>query len=152
QRVGLAFTTYQTHKLFLLGVSPDGGRPSVCERTFPTSMGLWSDGQALWLASGYQIWRFANVLAPGQLHEGHDRLFIPRTGHVVGDLDVHDLTVQDDGRLVFVNTKFNCLATLDERHSFRPLWKPPFVSKIAAEDRCHLNGLALDGGKVRYVT
>jgi hypothetical protein len=25
-------------------------------------------------------------------------------------------------------------------------------SKLAAEDRCHLNGLALDGGQPRYVT
>jgi uncharacterized protein (TIGR03032 family) len=28
----------------------------------------------------------------------------------------------------------------------------PFVSRLAAEDRCHLNGLALDEGRPRYVT
>jgi uncharacterized protein (TIGR03032 family) len=56
------------------------------------------------------------------------------------------------GRVVFVNTLFGCLATVSETHSFVPLWKPPFLSKLAAEDRCHLNGLAMESGKPRYVT
>jgi uncharacterized protein (TIGR03032 family) len=151
ERVGLAFTTYQSHKLFLLGVGTDG-RPAVCERTFPNCMGLWANSQTLWLATKYQIWRFANALTPGQNYEGRDRLFIPRTGYTTGDLDTHDLAVEDTGRLVFVNTKFGCLATFDDRASFRPLWKPPFLSRLAPEDRCHLNGLALADGRVRYVT
>jgi uncharacterized protein (TIGR03032 family) len=37
-------------------------------------------------------------------------------------------------------------------HSFKPLWKPPFISKIAPEDRCHLNGLAMKDGAPKYVT
>ena len=53
---------------------------------------------------------------------------------------------------MFVNTKFGCLATLNDRFSFTPLWKPPFLSKLAPEDRCHLNGLALENGAARYVT
>jgi uncharacterized protein (TIGR03032 family) len=57
-----------------------------------------------------------------------------------------------DGRIVFVNTLYNCLATTSERHSFAPLWKPPFISKIVKEDRCHLNGLAMQDGVPRYVT
>jgi uncharacterized protein (TIGR03032 family) len=53
---------------------------------------------------------------------------------------------------VFANTKFNCLATLAERDSFTPIWRPPFISRLAAEDRCHLNGLGLRDGKARYMT
>ena len=53
---------------------------------------------------------------------------------------------------MFVNTLFSCLATVSERYSFRPLWKPSFISKLAAEDRCHLNGLAMENGVPRYVT
>jgi uncharacterized protein (TIGR03032 family) len=37
-------------------------------------------------------------------------------------------------------------------HGFRPLWKPPFISRLAAEDRCHLNGLAMQDGAPAYVT
>ncbi|MCA1852281.1 MAG: TIGR03032 family protein, partial [Beggiatoa sp.] len=56
------------------------------------------------------------------------------------------------GGPVFVNTLFSCLATVSECHSFIPLWQPPFITKLAAEDRCHLNRVALDRGVPRYVT
>jgi uncharacterized protein (TIGR03032 family) len=151
QQVSLAFTTYQAGKLFVLGRHPDG-RPTVVERTFDRCMGLWADGQTMWVSSRFQLWRFANVLRPGEAYQGCDRLYVPRTGHTTGDLDIHDVAVDGSGRVVFVATLFGCLATLSERHSFTPLWRPPFLSKLAAEDRCHLNGLALDDGRPRYVT
>src|SRR5258708_22119121 len=100
----------------------------------------------------YQLWRFENALRPGFQHQGCDRLYIPKVGYTTGDLDVHDIAVEASGRVLFVNTKFGCLATLSERDSFTPLWRPPFVSRLAAEDRCHLNGLALEDGRARYVT
>jgi uncharacterized protein (TIGR03032 family) len=152
QHVSLAFTTYQTGKLFLLGAKPDG-QLAVFERTLNRCMGLWAgDDQTLWLSSLYQLWRFENALQPGATHQGCDRLYIPRTGHTTGDLDVHDVAVDSSGRLIFVNTKFNCLATLAPRDSFSPIWRPPFISKLAAEDRCHLNGLAMMNGKPRFMT
>ena len=67
-------------------------------------------------------------------------------------LDIHDLALDGGGGLVFVNTLFSCLARSSDTHSFTPLWKPPFISKLAAEDRCHLNGLAMKDGKPAYVT
>ena len=151
QRVGLAFTTYQTGKLFLIGLQPDG-RLSVFERTFNRCLGLWGDGQTLWMTSLYQLWRFENVLESGQSANGFDRVFVPQVGYTTGDLDIHDVAVDADGKVVFVNTLFGCLATISERHSFVPLWKPPFLSKLAAEDRCHLNGLAMEAGRAAYVT
>src|SRR5438093_806380 len=121
QGVSLACTTYQTGKLFLLGRQP-GGQLAVFERTFNRCMGLWADGQTLWMNSLYQLWRFENLLPPGQFHQGHDRLYVPMVGHTTGDLDVHDIAVEASGRVVFVNTKFGCLATLGDRASFTPLW------------------------------
>jgi uncharacterized protein (TIGR03032 family) len=151
QQVSLAFTTYQTGKLFLLGRRPDG-QLAVFERTVNRCMGLWADGQTLWLSSLYQLWRFENVLRPGAHYQGGDRLYVPKVGYTTGDLDVHDIAVEAGGRVVFAATRFSCLATLHERYSFTPLWRPPFVSKLAPEDRCHLNGLALENGRARYVT
>src|SRR5947207_9982868 len=49
-------------------------------------------------------------------------------------------------------TRFSCLCTLDPDYSFVPRWQPPFISALAAEDRCHLNGLAMVDGRPRYVT
>ena len=151
QRVSLAFTTYQTGKLFLLGRHPDG-RLAVNERTFNRAMGLWADGQSLWLSTLYQLWRFENLLKPGELHQGYDRLYVPKVAHTTGDLDIHDIAVDHNGRVLFVATGFGCIGTLAERSSFTPLWRPPCLSKLAAEDRCHLNGLALDAGRPRFAT
>lgn len=148
----LAFTTYQAGKLFFIGLRPDG-RLWVHERSFERCMGLAVDGNALLMASLWQLWRFENTLPPGQkAPDGTDRLFVPKVAWITGDLDIHDVAFDADGRPVFVNTLFSCLATVSESASFVPLWQPPFVSKLAAEDRCHLNGLAMKDGCPAYVT
>ena len=151
QKLSLAFSTYQAGKLFFVGLQPDG-RLSIFERTFNRAMGLWSDTQTLYLSTLYQIWRFDNVLAPGKRQDGYDRLFVPQVAWTTGDVDVHEMSVAGDGRLIFVNTLFSCLATLSESRSFAPVWRPPFISKLAAEDRCHLNGLAMKDGRPAYAT
>lgn len=152
-QVSLAFTTCGTGNLFLLGRHPDG-RLAVCERALGLSrvLGLWADGQTLWLNTSYQVWHFENLLRPGELYQGHDRLYVPKAGYTTGDLDAHDVAVDGAGRVVFVATAFSCLATLSGRATFSPLWRPPFVSELAAEDRCHLNGLGLADGRPRFVT
>lgn len=149
--LSIALTTYQVGKLFLLGLQANG-ELSVFSRSFDRCMGLCPTNNGFYLSSLYQVWRFENVFTPGHQQDGYDRLYVPQVGYTTGDLDIHDMAVDVDGRLVFVNTLFSCLATLSETHSFKPLWRPPFISKLAAEDRCHLNGLAMKDGHAAYVT
>ena len=174
QNLSLAFTTYQAGKVFFIGLQPTG-QLSIFERTFERCMGLCIHGSTLYMSSLYQLWRFENVLEAGQIHNGYDCLYVPQVGYVTGDLDVHDVAVvyppltppsKGGGSLapplqsrgaggdspIFVNTLFSCLATVSETHSFVPVWQPPFISKLAAEDRCHLNGLAMGEGQPAYVT
>jgi len=149
--LSLAFTTYQAGKMFLIGLQANG-RLSVFERTFNRCMGMWSNGQTLWMTTLYQLWRFENALAPGEHSDGYDRLYVPQLAYTTGDLDIHDIGVKNDGAPIFVNTLFSCLAEPSAAKSFRPVWRPRFVSKLAPEDRCHLNGLAMENGAPRYVT
>ena len=152
QQLSLAFTTYQAGKVFWLGLRLNGSL-SVFERTFERSMGLCVRGNSLYLSTLYQLWRFENTLQSGQLYQGYDALYVPQMSYVTGDLDIHDVNaIEGISKPVFVNTLFSCLATVSETHSFVPMWKPPFISKLAAEDRCHLNGLALRQGQPHYVT
>lgn len=153
QRVSLGFSTYQTGKFFLIGRKADG-TISGFERTFNHCMGMWASQNAdtLWLSSRSQIWRFSQIPAHQDCYPGYDVAYLPNVAFTTGDLDVHDLIQEDNGRVVFVNTRFGCLATISERGSFRPVWKPPFLSALVPEDRCHLNGLAMRDGKARYVT
>ncbi len=85
---------------------------------------------------------------------GTDRVFYPRMAWVTGKLNVHDMVWTDAGQLVFVNTAFDCLATVDPTWSFRPLWQPEFLAgkDPSARDCCHLNGLCLQDGEIAYAT
>jgi uncharacterized protein (TIGR03032 family) len=149
----LAFTTYQAGKVFFIGLRGDG-RLAVFERTFGRCMGLGvaADARSLVLATQYQLLRFDNVVPNGGTHGEHDAVFSPHVAWITGDVDAHDVAFLPDGKPVFVNTLFSCVATVSEGYSFRPLWRPPFISRLAPEDRCHLNGLALEDGRPRYVT
>jgi uncharacterized protein (TIGR03032 family) len=151
QQASIAFTTYQVGKVFMLGTRPDGNL-HLTERTFPRCMGLGGDAQTLWMSSRYQLWRFENSLLPGQQFRDYDRVYIPQMAYTTGDLDIHDIVVGADGKPVFVNTLFSCVATVSETHSFRPVWQPPFISQLVPEDRCHLNGMAAIDREPTYVT
>ena len=104
------------------------------------------------MSSLYQVWYFENILVAGQRQDYFDKLYIPQIGYTTGDLDIHDMGVDAQGQLIFVNTLFGCLATLSHACSFKSLWQPSFISKLAAEDRCHLNGLAMKEGRPAFVT
>ncbi|WP_343269971.1 TIGR03032 family protein [Kordiimonas marina] len=147
----LAFTTYQAGKLFMLSAGADGNL-GVFERSIERCMGLAVSGNSLYVSSLYQIWRFENIMVPGEPRDGFDACFTPQMSYVTGDLDVHDMAADSDGDLIFVNTLFGCLAKPSLSASFTPLWHPSFLSKLAPEDRCHLNGMAMGANGPEYVT
>ena len=151
QRLSFAFSTYQAGKLFLIGLQKDG-QLSIFERTFNRCMGMAVSGNSLYMSSLYQLWRFENLLQPGEHYQNHDCLFVPQMSWITGDLDIHDMGFTKDRELVFVNSLFSCLSKTSEQYSFVPFWQPPFIDKLAAEDRCHLNGMALREGMPRYVS
>lgn len=151
-QVSLAFTSYQTGQLILAGVGPDG-RVAFNEQNYARATGLWAADGTLHVASMFQVWRLENMLRPGQYaNNAYDCVLVPREARTVNYVDLHEMAVDRDGRLIFVNSRFSCLATLDEKMSFRPLWRPPFISALAPEDRCHLNGLAMVDGAPAYAT
>lgn len=149
----IAFSTYQAGKLLLLGVGPDE-KLMVFERSFARAMGIavTPDGNTLALAGQHDIRRFDNVVKVKRSGSEYDAIYAPHAAWVTGDVDAHDIGFGSDGRPIFVNTLFSCLATVSDGHNFKPIWRPPFISRLAPEDRCHLNGMALDDGLPRYVT
>ena len=169
QNLSLAFTTYQTNRLFLLGRTA-AGKPTAINSSFDRPMGLYARGDTLYLAGRFQLWELQNQLRDKALHQGCDRLYIPHRATTTGDVNAHELVlaklpqgctlpetaprdeVRHQEQLVFVNTAFSCLAASSDTYSFLPVWQPPFISKLVPEDRCHLNGVAVADGEVRYVT
>ena len=150
--VSLMVTTYQANKLLVL--REQAGGLSILVRSFDRPMGLAVDAHRLTIGTRKEVWFLRNapdiatrVEPAGQ----HDACFLPRSSHVTGDIGVHEMAWAGD-ELWIVGTRFSCLATLNPDYSFVPRWRPPFVSALAAEDRCHLNGLALVDGQAKYVT
>lgn len=151
QRVSLVFGTPPA-KLWLVGTD-DRGDVAIFDRELDKVMGLASDGDSLWVATRFEIWRFVDVIGPGTVtDEGHDRLFVPREVFPTGDVNAHDLALDADGQPLWVNTRFGCLASVSDRWSFVPRWWPPFLSGPEPGDRCHLNGLAMRDGRAGWVT
>lgn len=150
----LAVTTYQAGKLLLIGW--DGKQPTLNARHFQRVMGLDVCGDTLALASDTEIRLFQNApllaedLLPDQPNR-YDALYLEKAIFHTGDLFVHDLAFTDAG-LVFVNTRFSCIATVSHEYNFVPLWKPPFLDEIVPGDLCHLNGLAIRDGQLQAAT
>lgn len=148
----LLVTTYQAGKLVV--VRSDGGVINTHFRAFNKPMGMALGRDRLAIGTSVDVWEFRNVPAvaaklepPGK----HDACFLPRSAHVTGDVQIHEMAYVND-ELWFVNTRFSCLATHDPDHSFAPMWRPKFISQLTPNDRCHLNGLGLVDGKPRWVT
>ena len=152
--VSIVFTSYQSGLVYLIGRRPEGGI-SIHHTRVPKPMGVCADESVggFMLAGDYQIYRFANVLDGNErANEAFDACYVPRQTWLTGRLDSHDIGIDGDGRPLFVNTRYNCLATVAPRYSFQSVWQPPFITDLIDEDRCHLNGLAMEDGKPRYVT
>src|SRR5690606_37782277 len=151
-RVSLAISSYQSGRVYLVG-SDKQVRVSFFERIFERAMGVVGNAQRIYLGGLYQLWRFENVLRPDEvIHGQYDKCYVTRNAQTIGDLDIHELGIRSNGKVVLVNTKYSCLAELSPTHSFKAIWKPKFISKLAPEDRCHLNGLAMVDGRPKYVT
>ncbi|MFY9821499.1 MAG: TIGR03032 family protein [Thermoanaerobaculia bacterium] len=148
----LLVSTYQSGRVIV--VRAEGEALNTHFRSFPSPMGLALGPRYLAIGTARHVWEYRNVgAAARQLKPAgkHDACFLPRACHVTGDIRIHDMAFAGD-ELWVVNTRFSCLCGLDRDHSFVPRWRPPFVSGLAPEDRCHLNGLAVVGGRPAYVT
>ena len=148
----LLVSTYQTGKLIC--ARHDGGQLNTHFRDFPRPMGLAVAPGRFAVGTRAEVLDYRNfpAVAPKVEPQGkHDACFLPRNKHFTGDIRIHEIEFAQ-GELWMVATNFSCLATLDAEHSFVPRWKPPFISQLVSEDRCHLNGLCVIDDEPRYVT
>src|SRR5262245_18669271 len=162
----LVVTTYQANKLLVVRATRAGTGGlglSTLVRTFERPMGVAVAAGQLALGTRNQVWLMRNapdiagrVEPAGQ----HDGCFLPRSCHVTGDIGIHEMAWVGPpspaaGRgqeLWIVNTRFSCLCTLHPDYSFVPRWRPKFISALAPEDRCHLNGVAIVDGRPKYAS
>jgi uncharacterized protein (TIGR03032 family) len=152
----IAISTYQAGKLVF--ISPKNEDELIqLPRSFqkPMGIGYQAESDRIALATKDEVLLFSNSPELAEHYprkpNTYDALWVPRAAYYTNALDLHDLSFGSDG-LYAVNTLFSCLVKIDEHYNFTPVWKPTFISKIASEDRCHLNGMAMQNGKPKYVT
>ena len=155
QRLGISLvvSTYQSGRLIFLRAE-NATTLNTHFRMFRSPMGIAVGDGRLAIGTEREVWDYRNqpaVSAHLDPPAKHDACYVPRKIHVTGDIRIHEIGYAS-GELWIVNTRFSCLCTLDDDNSFVPRWRPPFITHLAAEDRCHLNGMAIIDGRIRYVT
>jgi uncharacterized protein (TIGR03032 family) len=151
-QASLLVSTYQAGKVVVVGVAD--GKLSLAYPNFERAMGLAVRPDCLAVGTQTHVWilRSSPGLAPRLEPAGqYDGCYLTRSALYTGPIHGHEQAWIGE-ELWIVNTLFSCLCVPHERYSFVPRWRPPFISAFAAEDRCHLNGLAVAEGMVRYVT
>ena len=152
ERICLLVSTYQAGKLVVLGTNPSGLSLSFHNFEKATGIGVHARQLAIGTRTGISILHSApEVAAALPAERSCDACFVARTSHVTDEIGVHELQWCGE-ELWFVNTRFSCLCTLSDTFSFVPRWTPKFITRLAAEDRCHLNGLCVSGAFPRFVT
>jgi len=151
-RLSVLISTYQTGHLVV--VAARQGRLVLTFHQFERAMGIVVKPGTIGICTSKEVWFARNapdIAAKLEPRGDYDACFLARTSHFTGDIRAHEAAWV--GREFWVvNTLFSCLAALDPCYSFAPRWRPPFVSALVPEDRCHLNGLAVVDGVPRYVT
>ena len=148
----LVSTTDQQRMLIV--VRSDGERLHTDFVALKRPMGIAADSRRILVGGWDRVYEFLNMpaLSAGRAPlDGYDALYLLRNVHVTGAIDIHEMAFGGD-ELWCVATRFSCLCTLDQEHSFVPRWRPRFVTSYAPEDRCHLNGFALHNGRPKFVT
>ena len=148
----LLLSTYATGKLIC--ARRDGPRVNTHFRDLPRPTGLTVTRDGIAVATRSEIWRYRHApeaISRLDADRGYDACLIPHTRHLTGEIGTHELA-QAGAELWLVASRYSCLATLDERHSFVPRWRPSFVTELADEDRCHLTGVAVAGERPAYAT
>ena len=151
--MSILVTTYQAGKLISLRAQDNVLNTHFVDMEKP--MGVALQGSHLVVGTGPQVIHYYNMpdvgskVLPANTHDG---CYLPRSTHITGDIDIHEMGFTDDKELWLVNTKMSCLCTLDPEYSVMPQWRPPFITGYDLTDRCHLNGLAMRDGEPKYVT
>jgi len=150
--LSVAVSTYQAGRLVFLRA--EGETLNTHFRLFQRPMGMaFHEGRFI-VGAKREVYEFHNsrsIACQLEPKGKHDACFLPRHSHHTGDIQVHEMAFAGQ-ELWIVNTRFSCLCTLDPLHSFYPRWQPPFITDVAAEDRCHLNGLAIRDNQPAFVT
>ena len=153
--ISLAISTYQAGKVIIVSAINEDKLIQL-PRTFDNPMGMAVTKNGLAIATKNELVVLRNSAELAQSYPQkpgvYDTLYIPSATYYTGYISMHDMEFTKENKIIGVNTAFSCLCEIDNTYSFVPFWKPNFISKLAPEDSCHLNGMATENGEIKYLT
>lgn len=153
--ISLAVSTYQAGKVIILS-AVEKDKLIQLPRTFESPMGMATIDDVLAVATKNEVIVLRNSKSSAatypQKKNVYDGMFLPRATYYTGTVAMHDMAYLENDDLVGVNTAFSCLCKIDDKHSFSPFWQPDFISDLVPEDKCHLNGMAVENGAIKYLS
>ena len=157
--VSLFVSSYKAQRVISIGSFVDQRdkitKLSMWLTNFNRPMGLTATDKTIWVSASGNMWKFENT---GELEDSRENIgkfdsnYVIRRGHFSSDIDNHDICTDTNGQVYYCSAAFSCICTTSDDKSFKVFWKPPWISKIVPEDRCHLNGVCSRDGVPRYVT
>ena len=153
--ISLAISTYQAGKVIVLS-AVDKDKLVQLPRTFDAPMGMATtkDGLAIATKDEVVVLRNSKSSAPTYPEKKavYDGMYLPRATYYTGVVAMHDMAFMPNNDLIGVNTAFSCLCKIDDKYGFTPFWQPDFIKELVPEDRCHLNGMAVENGEIKYLS
>jgi uncharacterized protein (TIGR03032 family) len=152
----VVISTYNSGQVIFVRASEGGLNAEF--KGFSAPMGVAVNANKLAVGTQNSVLTYSNQPPLSQFVEPpgkSDKVFAPRTIVFTGQIDIHEMEFgegKDADDLWFLNTSFSCLCKLDMNYSFHPVWKPSWITDLAPEDRCHLNGMAMVDSIPRYVS
>jgi uncharacterized protein (TIGR03032 family) len=158
-KVSLLISSYKAQRVISIGSFYDEAskitKLSMWLTYFNRPMGLVANEKTCWVSASGNMWKFENTGEYEDTRESigkFDANYVIRRGHFSSDIDNHDICMDTAGEVYYCSAAFSCICTTSDDKSFKVFWKPPWITKIVPEDRCHLNGICSRDGVPRYVS
>lgn len=149
--VTLGVSTYNASQLLTVWANDYG----LCTSTsnVPRAMGIGFENDLLAVASraGMSMFRCFETSQVSNNGIDADFTWLERAKYHTGPIDTHDVEIHNR-RIFAVNTAWSCISVFGFEDNFKPIWRPPFITGLCPNDRCHLNGMAVKDGKPMFVT
>jgi uncharacterized protein (TIGR03032 family) len=158
QKISILVSSYKTAHIYAIGTIYDNrdqsDKLSIFLSNFNRPMGMHVSKKTIWISSSGNLWKYTNIGEfPDTVNFGtFDATYLSQMAYFSNDIDAHDICLDDKDKPYYCSAMFSCICQPSDTHSFKVYWKPPWISKVAPEDRCHLNGVCSRNGQPRYIT
>lgn len=143
ENCSLVLATDQPTGLCMIGREKDA--KVIFQRVGQAGFGALAvgSGGTIWAAEKNFLWKWENITETGGYQADGARLYAPRLRIFTSDLGTRDMAVDGHDSLLMASGAYSVVGRAVPEASFETVWKPPFISRIAREDRCGLSGLGL---------